>query len=125
MYADCLEQMKGQRPLIFYSNGHRTWLWDDRRAPPREVQGFYPREELELAVQRRSLQQDLKGLKVHREIAGREYQIRAVRAMTESLASGRLAGMLTMTSHTGSPRVWHTPTHMLQPAHQGSRTCIS
>src|SRR3546814_2319393 len=52
LYADCLEQMKGQRPLIFYSNGHHTWLWDDCRAAPREVQGFYTREELELAIQR-------------------------------------------------------------------------
>ena len=50
LYADCLEAMKGQRPLIFYSNGHHTWLWDDRRAPPREVQGFYSRDELELVV---------------------------------------------------------------------------
>lgn len=40
LYADCLEAEKGQRPLIFYSNGKHTWLWDDRRAPPREVQGF-------------------------------------------------------------------------------------
>ncbi|MCB1642002.1 MAG: type I restriction enzyme HsdR N-terminal domain-containing protein, partial [Xanthomonadales bacterium] len=40
LYADCLEQMTGQRPLIFYTNGHSTWLWDDQRAPPREVQGF-------------------------------------------------------------------------------------
>src|SRR3546814_19715114 len=38
LYADCLEAEKGQRPLIFYTNGNHTWLWDDRRAPPREVQ---------------------------------------------------------------------------------------
>src|SRR3546814_290041 len=64
LYADCLEQMKGQRPLIFYSNGHHTWLWDDCRAAPREVQGFYTREELELAIQRRDLQVDPRSLKV-------------------------------------------------------------
>ncbi|KGM52503.1 restriction endonuclease subunit R [Lysobacter concretionis Ko07 = DSM 16239] len=105
LYADCLERMKGQRPLIFYTNGHKTWLWDDRRAPPREVQGFYTREELELAIQRRSLQQDLRGLKVDREIAGREYQLRAIRAMAESLASGRRAGLLTMATGTGKTRM--------------------
>lgn len=105
LYADCLEQEKGQRPLIFYTNGHRTWLWDDRRAPPREVQGFYTRDELELAIQRRSLQQDLKGLRVNREIAGREYQIRAIRSMAEALASGRRAGLLTMATGTGKTRM--------------------
>ncbi|WP_196518024.1 DUF4145 domain-containing protein [Halomonas sp. PA16-9] len=29
LYADCLEKMHGQRPLIFYTNGYKTWLWDD------------------------------------------------------------------------------------------------
>src|SRR5690606_24338193 len=105
LYADCLEKEKGQRPIIFYTNGHRTWLWDDRRAPPREVQGFYTREELELAIQRRGLQQDLKPLRVNRDIAGREYQIRAVRSMAEALTSGRRAGLLTMATGTGKTRM--------------------
>ena len=26
LYADCLEQMHNQRPVIFYSNGYETWL---------------------------------------------------------------------------------------------------
>ncbi|MGY0633065.1 DEAD/DEAH box helicase family protein [Luteimonas sp. A478] len=105
LYADCLEQMKGQRPLIFYSNGHHTWLWDDCRAAPREVQGFYTREELELAVQRRELETDPRSLKVDPAIAGRPYQVRAIRAMTESLAQGRRAGLLTMATGTGKTRV--------------------
>ena len=29
LYADCLESMTGQRPVIFYSNGFEHWLWDD------------------------------------------------------------------------------------------------
>jgi type I restriction enzyme R subunit len=29
LYADCLQQMKGQRPIIFFTNGYETWLWDD------------------------------------------------------------------------------------------------
>ena len=105
LYADCLEEMKGQRPIIFYSNGNQTWLWDDRRAPPREVQGFYTREELELAIQRRSLQTDLRGLKVNGDIAGRSYQVRAIRAMTESLGRGRRSGLLTMATGSGKTRM--------------------
>ena len=49
LYADCLEQQFGQRPLIFYSNGYEHWLWDDTNYPPRAVQGFYKKAELELA----------------------------------------------------------------------------
>ncbi len=104
LYADCLEAEKGQRPLIFYSNGNHTWLWDDRRAPPREVQGFYTREELELAVQRRQLQGDVSRLPVNPEIAGRSYQQRAIRAMTEAFSQGRRAGLLTMATGTGKTR---------------------
>src|SRR5262245_2531582 len=37
LYADCLEKSFGQRPLIFYTNGYKTWLWDDCEYPPREV----------------------------------------------------------------------------------------
>lgn len=29
LYADCLEQKFGQRPVIFYSNGYNHWIWDD------------------------------------------------------------------------------------------------
>ena len=42
-------QMFGQRPVIFYSNGYEHWIWDDARYPPRAVQGFYTKDELELA----------------------------------------------------------------------------
>lgn len=104
LYADCLTAQFGQRPLIFYSNGNHTWLWDDRRAPPREVQGFYTREELALAVQRRTLETDIRRLTINTQIVERPYQHRAIRAMCESLAAGRRAGLLTMATGTGKTR---------------------
>ena len=33
LYADCLEAMHGQRPVIFYTNGYKTRLWDDLVLP--------------------------------------------------------------------------------------------
>lgn len=104
LYADCLEVEKGRRPLIFYSNGNHTWLWDDRRAPPREVQGFYSRVELELAIQRRSLQTDPRTVAINHAIVERPYQHRAIRAMVEALAEGRRAGLLTMATGSGKTR---------------------
>ena len=53
LYADCLEKQFGQRPIIFYSNGYDHWMWDDASYPPRPVQGFYKKAELELLIQRR------------------------------------------------------------------------
>jgi type I restriction enzyme, R subunit len=105
LYADCLERMSGQRPLIFYSNGNHTWLWDDRRAPPREVQGFYTREELELAIQRRKLQVPLNSLSINKDIVERSYQHRAIRSMSETLTKGKRAGLLTMATGTGKTRM--------------------
>lgn len=104
LYADCLEEMKGQRPLIFFTNGHKTWLWDDRRAPAREVQGFYTRDELELAIQRRQLQTALRDAKINSAIVERSYQQRAIRAMTEAFTQGKRAGLLTMATGTGKTR---------------------
>ena len=31
LYADCLEVMFGQRPVIFYTDGYDHWMWDDSR----------------------------------------------------------------------------------------------
>jgi type I restriction enzyme R subunit len=50
LYADCLEAQFGQRPLIFYSNGYEHWLWDDTQYPPRHVQGFLKKAEMELTI---------------------------------------------------------------------------
>lgn len=105
LYADCLEAEKGQRPLIFFTNGNHSWLWDDRRAPPREVQGFYNPEELELAIQRRHLHTDVRTLPINTAIVERAYQHRAIRAVAEALANGRRAGLLTMATGTGKTRM--------------------
>ena len=53
-YADCLEKNKGQRPLIFYTNGYELYFRDDLRYPPRMLLGFYSKDELSLAINRRS-----------------------------------------------------------------------
>ncbi|WP_405091709.1 DEAD/DEAH box helicase family protein [Micromonospora sp. NBC_01392] len=84
LYADCLEQRYGQRPVIFYTNGYDTWLWDDKRYPPRSVQGFYTKGELALLIQRRTTREPLAGVPVKEEIVGRPYQLRAIRKIGEA-----------------------------------------
>ena len=37
LYADCLERMIGQRPLILYTNGYEHWLWDDTQRDRKSV----------------------------------------------------------------------------------------
>lgn len=82
LYADCLGARFGQRPVIFYTNGIRTWLWDDLNYPPRAIQGFLTKDELELAIQRRTTRMDLATRAVDSVIAGRYYQSRAIKAIS-------------------------------------------
>ena len=71
LYADCLETAVRRRPVIFYTNGYEHWIWDDAAGyPPREVQGFYTRDELELLIQRRGSRRPLAEAIVDRAIVG-------------------------------------------------------
>ncbi|MBA3342839.1 MAG: DEAD/DEAH box helicase family protein [Gemmatimonadaceae bacterium] len=84
LYADCLEKQFGQRPVIFYSNGYDHWLWDDVNYPPRAVQGFYKKAELELLIQRRSSRKPLATSEINTAIVERYYQWRAIRRISEA-----------------------------------------
>jgi type I restriction enzyme R subunit len=84
LYADCLEAKFGQRPIIFYSNGYEHRIWDDAQYPPRAVQGFYKKAELELLIQRRATRKKLAEAEISGTIVERYYQTRAIRRIAES-----------------------------------------
>ena len=84
LYADCLERQFGQRPILFYTNGYEHWIWDDAFYPPREVQGFYKKEELGLLIQRRSTRKKLADAEIAVGIVERYYQTRAIRRIGEA-----------------------------------------
>lgn len=85
LYADCLEQKTGQRPIIFYTNGYETYLWDDTFYTERQVQGFYTKEELQLLLKRRFERSDIRNFTVNTNIAGRAYQLEAIKRVAEAL----------------------------------------
>lgn len=84
LYADCLEKQFGQRPIIFYSNGYDHWIWDDSNYPPRPVQGFFKKAELELLIQRRETRLPLARAEIDGKIVERFYQSRAIRRVCEA-----------------------------------------
>ena len=105
LYADCLEQQFGQRPLIFYSNGYDHWMWDDTNYPPRQVQGFYKKPELELLVQRRVTRKKLSEAKINEAIVDRYYQTRAIRRIGESFEKDHdRKALLVMATGAGKTR---------------------
>lgn len=94
LYANCLEQMHGQRPIIFYSNGFETYIWDDVfYSAPRRVYGFYSRDELQWAIHQRKNRLDPRQATVNPNIAGRPYQLEAIQRVTESLVVGGPTGL--------------------------------
>ncbi len=105
LYADRLEAMFGRRPVIFYTNGHEHWLWDDAAGyPPRAVQGFYTRNELELMIQRRRTRKPLGEADIDAEIAGRHYQQHAIRSIDEALMKKERQALLVMATGAGKTR---------------------
>lgn len=89
LYADCLEQQFGQRPLIYTTNGYEHWLWDDTQYPPRAVQSFHKRDELQLLVQRRQTRKPLAAMPIDAAIVERHYQQRAIRRIGETFEQDR------------------------------------
>jgi type I restriction enzyme, R subunit len=89
LYADCLEQQFSQRPLIYYSNGYEHWFWDDSAEPPRLVQGFHKKDELQLLMQRRSSAKPLAAVTINPAIVERHYQQRAIRRIGETFEKDR------------------------------------
>jgi type I restriction enzyme, R subunit len=104
LYADCLENMHGQRPVVFYTNGYETWIWDDTNYPERQVQGFYTKNELERIIQRRSTVKSFKDVATKKEIADRYYQEEAIRSVSEHLENKYRKALLVMATGTGKTR---------------------
>ena len=105
LYADLLQARYGQRPVIFYSNGYEHWIWDDSRYPPRQIGGFYKRDELELLIQRRTSRRPLASEAVNRRIVERPYQQRAIRAIAGHFdEDGERKALLVMATGAGKTR---------------------
>ena len=116
LYADCLEAMHGQRPIIFYTNGYETHLWDDQAYAPRAVAGFYKKDELASLLHRRTHREPLDVTRVKDDIAGRYYQKRAIGSIGEQFGQARRKALLVMATGSGKTRVAIALVDLLQRA---------
>ncbi len=116
LYADCLEAMHGQRPIIFYTNGYETFLWDDRAYAPRAVAGFYKKDELASLLHRRAHREPLDVTRVKNAIVERYYQKRAIGSIGEQFGQARRKALLVMATGSGKTRVAIALVDLLQRA---------
>ena len=116
LYADCLEAMHGQRPIIFYTNGYETYLWDDLAYAPRRVAGFHKEDELASLLHRRANREPLDASRVKNSIVDRYYQKRAIGSIGEQFGQARRKSLLVMATGSGKTRVAIALVDLLQRA---------
>lgn len=103
-YADCLQRVSGQRPMIFLTNGFETRFWDDVGSTERDVSCVFSKDDLERLMSRRGTRANLMGIKIEDKITDRYYQKEAIRAVCEKLQAGARKHLLVMATGTGKTR---------------------
>lgn len=97
-------QLGGELPFCFYTNGHELYFWDLENAPPRKVVGFPTRDDLERFAYIRRNRKPLTQEFINTSIAGRDYQIRAIRSVLEGIEQKKRDFLLVMATGTGKTR---------------------
>ncbi len=106
LYADGLQKMTGQRPVIFYTNGFDIHIWDDaQKYPPRRLFGFYSKDSLQYLVHQREHRAALDTVAPRAEITDRLYQTLAIKEVCEKFATGRRKALIVQATGTGKTRV--------------------
>ncbi len=105
LYADCLEKQFNQRPVIFFTNGFETFMWDDYNGySERRVYGFFKKDELQLMVDRRSSKRPFHNVHIKEEISNRYYQKEAVLSVCEALEKKNRKCLIVAGTGTGKTR---------------------
>jgi len=104
-YCENIQRHRGgELPFCFYTNGRDLWFWDLGHAPPRKIVGYPTRDDLERLAYIRRNRKPLTGEFINTSIAGRDYQIRAIRAVLEGIEASKRAFLLVMATGTGKTR---------------------
>jgi type I restriction enzyme R subunit len=91
-------------PFCFYTNGLEIYFWDLENYPPRKIVGFPTLDDLERFLFIRQHKKPLADELINTDIAGRDYQIRAIRAVLEAIESKKRDFLLVMATGTGKTR---------------------
>ena len=104
-YAENIQKNSGKdMPFVFYTNGHDIYFWDTEKYPPRKVYGFPTKKDLERMLFLRKNEKPLSQELIQKDIAGRPYQIEAIRSVFENLDKGKRKSLLVMATGTGKTR---------------------
>lgn len=94
----------GDLPFCFYTNGHEIFFWNVGEAPPQRVHGFPTRQDLERLLFIRKHKKRLAEELINTTIAGRDFQLQAIRSVMEGIEKNRRRFLLVMATGTGKTR---------------------
>ena len=94
----------GRTPFVFYTNGHKIFFWDMDNYPPSQVTGYPTRDDMEWMRQRNESKKPLSVELINTDIAGRGYQIEAIRTVLEGIEQSTRKFLLVMATGTGKTR---------------------
>lgn len=113
LYAEGLERQFGQKPIIFYTNGFQTRIWDDKFYPPRPIHGYLSKDELQRLIQRRESRKHPLSISPNMNIVGgqnRSFQLEAVNSVSkrfcdkDKLIGSHRKALLVMATGSGKTR---------------------
>ena len=94
----------GELPFCFYTNGYEIFFWNLGEAPPQRVHGFPTRQDLERLLYIRKHKKPLTDELISTAIAGRDFQLQAIRSVMEGIDKKRRWFLLVMATGTGKTR---------------------
>lgn len=121
-YAQNIQRLQGgPLPFVLYTNGDDLWMWECDVYPPVKVRGYPSPLDLDWLDQRRSSRKPLSVELIDTRIAGRAYQVGAIRAVLEKVESGQRKFLLVMATGTGKTRTAMGLIDVLLRAHWAKR----
>lgn len=97
-------QLSCELPFCFYTNGNDIYFWDIDNYAPRKIYQFPTLEDLERLLHIRKYKKSLSHEFINPDIAGRDYQISAIRSVMEALDRKQRDFLLVMATGTGKTR---------------------
>lgn len=104
-YADDIKKQIGKDVFIFLTNGYEIWFWNRPYETLRMVKGFHSRKALEQIGFQNTSKKRFTDVAINPKIVDRDYQIEAVKRVTEGIEKGKRKFLIVHATGTGKTRL--------------------
>jgi type I restriction enzyme R subunit len=104
-YANDIKEQTGKDVFIFLTNGYEIYFWDRERYSPRQVKGFFTRNDLERLRFQKSNLCKIGQIEIDTSIVDRPKSIECTKRVIEHIHKGNRKALVVMATGTGKTRV--------------------